>query len=65
MSTLQEGSVGAVVRSFQQRIWPVEHGPGAIDGELGPYTKASVQAFQIWGGVIADGIVGDQTWAVW
>jgi peptidoglycan hydrolase-like protein with peptidoglycan-binding domain len=34
--------------------------PGAIDGEFGAKTKASVQAFQSWGG----GVVGDQTWAV-
>jgi peptidoglycan hydrolase-like protein with peptidoglycan-binding domain len=69
MPTLQEGSVGAVVRSVQQLLLNGASGqwstaPGAIDGEFGPYTKVSVQAFQIWGGVIADGIVGDQTWAV-
>ena len=38
--------------------------PGAIDGSFGPNTKASVKAFQTWGNVTADGIVGDQTWAV-
>ena len=38
--------------------------PGAIDGIFGPNTKASVEAFQTWGGVSADGVVGDQTWAV-
>jgi peptidoglycan hydrolase-like protein with peptidoglycan-binding domain len=31
---------------------------------FGPNTKASVQAFQTWGGVAADGIVGYQTWTV-
>ena len=30
----------------------------------GPKTQASVEAFQTWGGVVADGIVGDQTWSV-
>jgi len=38
--------------------------PGAIDGNFGPQTKASVQAFQTWGGVTSDGSVGDQTWSV-
>ena len=38
--------------------------PGAIDGNFGPNTKASVKAFQVWGGVTSDGVVGDQTWAV-
>jgi hypothetical protein len=27
-------------------------------------TKAAVEAFQGWGSVQVDGIVGDQTWAV-
>jgi hypothetical protein len=42
----------------------MEHVPGAIDGIFGSNTKASVKAFQIWGGVSADGVIGDQTWAV-
>jgi peptidoglycan hydrolase-like protein with peptidoglycan-binding domain len=69
MPTLSEGSTGAVVRSLQQVLSNGASGqwntsPGAIDGNFGPNTKASVQAFQTWGGVAADGIVGDQTWAV-
>jgi peptidoglycan hydrolase-like protein with peptidoglycan-binding domain len=68
MPTLQEGSAGAVVKSLQQVLsngaseWGV--GPGAIDGQFGPKTKASVIAFQKWGGVTQDGIVGDQSWSV-
>jgi peptidoglycan hydrolase-like protein with peptidoglycan-binding domain len=38
--------------------------PRGIDGNFGPHTKASVVAFQAWGGVAQDGVVGDQTWAV-
>jgi peptidoglycan hydrolase-like protein with peptidoglycan-binding domain len=69
MPTLSEGSTGAVVSSLQQALSNGASGqwnasPGAIDGSFGPNTKASVQAFQTWGGVAADGIVGDQTWAV-
>jgi peptidoglycan hydrolase-like protein with peptidoglycan-binding domain len=69
MPELEEGSSGDVVRSLQTLLtngapgeWNVT--PQGIDGEFGPLTKASVQAFQTWGGVTADGIVGDQTWAV-
>ena len=69
MPTLQEGSTGEVVRSLQQILtngapsqWNTT--PGAIDGNFGPNTKASVKAFQVWGGVTSDGVVGDQTWAV-
>ena len=69
MPTLEEGSIGAVVRSLQEVLLNRASGrwytaPGAFDGEFGPYTKVSVQAFQTWGGVKADGVVGDQTWAV-
>lgn len=69
MPTLQEGSTGDVVKSLQQVLatgapdeWST--GPGAIDGVFGPQTKTSVQSFQTWGGVTADGIVGDATWSV-
>lgn len=66
MPRLQEGSTGQVVERLQQVLtggaWTTA--PGAIDGSFGPSTKASVQAFQTWGGVTADGIVGDQTWGV-
>jgi len=69
MPTLQEGSTGAVVTSLQTLLtngaagqWNVT--PQGIDGDFGPLTKASVKAFQAWGGVPADGIVGDETWAV-
>jgi peptidoglycan hydrolase-like protein with peptidoglycan-binding domain len=69
MPTLREGSTGAVVHSLQQVLSNGATGqwntlPGAIDGNFGPNTMASVQAFQTWGGVTSDGIVGDQTWAV-
>ncbi len=68
MPTLHEGSSGDVVKSLQKVLsngateWGVS--PGAVDGQFGPKTKASVDAFQKWGGVAQDGIVGDQTWDV-
>ncbi len=69
MPTLREGSSGAVVQSLQTLLtngasgqWNVP--PQGIDGSFGPKTWASVEAFQAWGGVTADGVVGDQTWAV-
>jgi peptidoglycan hydrolase-like protein with peptidoglycan-binding domain len=69
MPTLKQGSTGAAVQGLQTLLtngaagqWNVT--PQGIDGNFGPHTKASVEAFQSWGGVAADGIVGDQTWAV-
>jgi len=56
MPVLQQGSNGAPGQ------WNVT--PQGVDGDFGPNTKASVKAFQTWGGVASDGVVGDQTWAV-
>jgi len=69
MPVLSEGSTGAVVSSLQTILtngadqWGGV-GPGGIDGIFGPHTRASVEAFQGWGGVAVDGVVGDQTWSV-
>jgi peptidoglycan hydrolase-like protein with peptidoglycan-binding domain len=69
MPILSEGSSGAVVESLQRVLTngaPGEWGttPQGIDGNFGPHTKGSVEAFQVWGGVPVDGVVGDQTWSV-
>src|SRR5215831_4492564 len=63
MPLLQEGSTGDVVTRLQTVLtdgageWQVP--PQGIDGDFGPNTKASVEAFQAWGGAAVDGIVGD------
>jgi peptidoglycan hydrolase-like protein with peptidoglycan-binding domain len=69
MPVLRQDSSGEVVRALQTLLtngasgaWNVT--PQGIDGNFGPHTEASVQAFQTWGGVASDGVVGDQTWAV-
>jgi peptidoglycan hydrolase-like protein with peptidoglycan-binding domain len=69
MPVLREGSSSAVVQSLQRVLTngaPGEWGttPQGIDGIFGPHTKASLEAFQAWGGVAIDGVVGDQTWSV-
>lgn len=69
MPTLREGSSGDAVRALQSVLTNGAPGawgttPQGIDGDFGPLTKASVKAFQSWGGVAVDGIVGDQTWSV-
>jgi len=69
MPTLQQGSSGGVVRSLQTLLTSGAPGqwnttPQGIDSNFGPHTEASVKAFQTWGGVPADGVVGDQTWSV-
>ena len=69
MPTLQQGSTGDIVRSLQSILtngapsqWNVT--PQGVDGNFGPHTRSSVEAFQRWGAVTVDGIVGEQTWDV-
>ncbi|HEX7609495.1 MAG TPA: peptidoglycan-binding protein [Solirubrobacteraceae bacterium] len=68
MPMLELGASGPVVHSLQTVLsegagqWGT--GPGTIDGQFGPNTRASVEAFQRWGAATADGIVGDQTWGI-
>jgi peptidoglycan hydrolase-like protein with peptidoglycan-binding domain len=69
MPLLTEGSIGLVVTDLQSVLTngaPGQWGttPQGVDGDFGPHTQASVEAFQKWGGVGVDGIVGDLTWAV-
>jgi peptidoglycan hydrolase-like protein with peptidoglycan-binding domain len=68
MPLLAQGSTGGVVRRLQTVL---TNGPGqggtpppGIDGIFGPRTKACVEAFQRWGHVSVDGVVGEQTWDV-
>jgi peptidoglycan hydrolase-like protein with peptidoglycan-binding domain len=69
MPRLERGSKGDVVKALQTLLtngapgrWNVT--PQGIDGDFGPKTAIAVKAFQTWGGVAADGVVGDQTWSV-
>lgn len=69
MPLLAIDSTGQVVIDLQTVLTdgaPGQWGviPQGIDGDFGPHTQASVEAFQRWGGVSTDGVVGDQTWAV-
>ncbi|HKT03846.1 MAG TPA: peptidoglycan-binding protein [Rugosimonospora sp.] len=69
MPTLWPGARGNVVVDLQRVLtngaagqWVVT--PQGVDGDFGPHTLASVRAFQEWGNVATDGVVGDLTWSV-
>ncbi len=60
--TLRKGDKGPQVRIMQARL--TAHGAYVeADGEFGPMTTASLQAFQKRSGLVADGICGPATWA--
>lgn len=50
-------------RQIQQALNDAGYGPLAVDGILGPKTKAAIRAFQAAHGLAVDGIVGPQTTA--
>ncbi|HEY9641188.1 MAG TPA: peptidoglycan-binding domain-containing protein [Coleofasciculaceae cyanobacterium] len=58
---LRQGDVGAAVVTLQKLL--NENGANLVaDGEFGPATKAAVVKFQQQNGLVADGIVGADTW---
>lgn len=60
--TLRKGDKGPQVRIMQARL--TAHGAYVeADGDFGPMTTASLQAFQKRSGLVADGICGPAAWA--
>jgi hypothetical protein len=67
MPTLRHGSSGEIVERLQAAL--IEYAPerwqsaiDATDGAFRDSTTRTVEAFQSWHGLSADGIVGDNTW---
>ena len=61
--TLRKGSAGPFVVLLQGRLAAHGFDPGPADGDFGDATLAAVVAFQGSQHLVADGIVGNQTWA--
>lgn len=61
--TLREGSRGAEVIKLQEILKQLNFYSGAIDGIFGSQTKDAVLRFQEVHGLVADGIVGPNTWS--
>ena len=58
---LGRGSQGDAVVQLQNRLRDLNFAV-AIDGDFGPGTEVAVTRFQSENGMVADGIVGPQTW---
>ncbi len=63
LPTLREGSRGAQVIQLQETLKQLNFYSGAIDGIFGAQTKDAVIRFQETYGLVADGIVGPNTWS--
>lgn len=61
MPVLREGDSGPEVQALQQKLKAKGFDPGTLDGSFGPGTEAAVLAFQKSEGLVADGIVGNET----
>ena len=60
---LQVGSQGEAVARVQKALKSRGFDVGAADSRFGPGTEQAVRAFQASRGLVADGMVGDATWA--
>ena len=59
--TLRQGSSGAAASKLQQLL-NTKGIDITVDGDFGSATRAAVVKFQQQNGLVADGIVGTQTW---
>lgn len=59
---LQQGSKGSVVKAVQSLLNGFGFNAGTVDGLFGSATAKAVKRFQASRGLVADGIVGKDTW---
>jgi peptidoglycan hydrolase-like protein with peptidoglycan-binding domain len=62
--TVKQGASGDAVRLLQQFLADFGLDPGAVDGRFGAQTDTAVRQFQTDFFLVADGVVGPQTWAM-
>jgi peptidoglycan hydrolase-like protein with peptidoglycan-binding domain len=58
-----EGRIGPLADTVQYLLSAQGYSV-TVDGQVGPQTTAAIKAFQTDRGLVADGIVGNQTWPV-
>ena len=58
------GKEGPVVAEIQRRLRELGYYTGLVDGQFGSQTREAVIAFQKDKGLTADGLVGDETYAL-
>ena len=58
------GREGELVKRIQQRLKELGYYQGEVDGQFGPQTKEAVILFQQARNMTADGLVGEETYAL-
>lgn len=64
MTSFSLGATGSAVRDIQRRLLDIGLPTHDPMGEFGPSTRQAVRAFQQHRGLVADGVVGPDTWRV-
>ena len=60
--TLKFGSTGNITKLLQEQLTSLGYSTNGIDGYFGNNTKAAIIRYQANNGLLADGIVGKNTW---
>jgi peptidoglycan hydrolase-like protein with peptidoglycan-binding domain len=60
--TIKKGSTGTAVRTAQKNLTMRFYDPGPADGIFGAKTESATKWYQSDHGLVADGIIGPQTW---
>lgn len=63
MFLIRSGDSGSYVEMVQLALRRAGFSPGVLDGQFGSQTLSAVRGFQRANGLVADGIVGNQTFA--
>ena len=60
--TLRKGARGNITKLLQEKLVSLGYNTNGVDGIFGAGTKKAVISFQKYYGLVADGIVGKNTW---
>ena len=60
--TLKKGARGNITKLLQEKLVSLGYNTNGIDGIFGSATKKAIISFQKSNGLVADGIVGQNTW---